>query len=420
MREGADGPSEAARRARGAVAALFFVNGGIFASVVPRYPDLKDQLSLSNAGLGTAVSAFWLGALVVGLGAGAVIGRWGSARVAWVVTVAAASNLVLVGVVPSWWALASVLFVAGSLDAVADVAENAHALRVEGLYRRSILNSLHAVWSIGAVVGGGAGAAAAGLQVPLRWHLPAAAVLFGALAVVVSRSLLPGPDERHPHPPAARTPATTAETPPPTGGWTGWRRALGAHRRTGLVVLTLGSVATLAQAIEDTGATWSALYLRADLGAAPALAGTAFVALQTLQTVGRLVGDRAVTRYGDSAVARAGAGMAGLAIATALAFPAPVTTVVAFGVAGLGIATLIPAAMRTAEGLPGLPPGAGLTVVGSVARLGSLGAPPLVGLVADSSSLRVALVLVPVAAGVLVLLAPALHQRPSPQRRPDP
>jgi MFS family permease len=126
-RSPADRPARAARRARWAVSTLFFTNGAAYASVVPRYPDLKDELGLSNAALGSAVATFWLGALLVGMLGGAVVGRWGSARVAWGLTVASAANLVVISLAPSWWALAGALFVAGSIDTVADIAENATA-----------------------------------------------------------------------------------------------------------------------------------------------------------------------------------------------------------------------------------------------------------------------------------------------------
>ena len=67
-----------ARRARGAVAVLFFTNGALFANVVPRYPDLKAELGLSNAALGSAVAAYGLGALVgnLGLGTGLIYLAW--------------------------------------------------------------------------------------------------------------------------------------------------------------------------------------------------------------------------------------------------------------------------------------------------------------------------------------------------------
>src|SRR5699024_6761182 len=84
---------------------------------------------------------------------------------------------------------------AGGLDAVVDVAQNAHGLRVQRLYGRSIVNSFHALWSIGAIAGGAAGAAAAGVGVPLTAHLAAAAVACGVIAFAAHRCLLPGPED---------------------------------------------------------------------------------------------------------------------------------------------------------------------------------------------------------------------------------
>jgi MFS family permease len=390
-------PPLTARRARGAVAVLFFTNGALFANIVPRYPDLKAELGLSNAALGSAVAAYGLGALAVGMVAGVLVSRWGSARVAPVTTVAIAANLVVLGTAPSWIVLATALFVAGSLDAIADVASNSHGMRVERRYRRSILNSLHGLWSIGAVVGGCMGAAAAGLGMALALHLSIAAALFAALAVGASRFLLPGRDD---------TERATSFTGRP--GRTPQRGRLGIAGS----VLTLGTIAAMAQVMEDTGGVWGVVYLREDLGAAAAVSGLGFVALQTCQTLGRLLGDRVVTRYGDLAVARAGTALAGGAMAAALAVPATASTVLALGAVGLGIGTLIPASMRTADNLPGLPPGVGLTLAGSVNRIAMLAAPPLIGVVADTYSLRAGLLVIPLAAALTLLLAPALPASP--------
>jgi MFS family permease len=383
----------AARRARGAVAVLFFTNGALFANVVPRYPDLKAELGLSNAALGSAVAAYGLGALAVGMVAGVLVSRWGSVRVAPVTTVGIAANLVLLGLAPTWVALAGALFVAGSLDAIADVASNSHGMRVERRYGRSILNSLHGLWSVGAVLGGAMGAAAAGLGLAVGWHLAIAGVLFAALAVGAARFLLPGLDD-------TERPASTDQPP---GGRLELGR-LGLARR----AVALGAVAALAQVMEDTGGAWGVVYLREDLDAAAAVSGLGFVALQACQTLGRLLGDRAVTRYGDRAVARAGTALAGGAMAAALAVPATASTVLAFGAVGLGIGTLIPASMRTADNLPGLRRGVGLTVAGTVNRIAMLAAPPLIGVIADGYGLRAGLLVIPLAAALVLLLARAL------------
>jgi MFS family permease len=89
-------------------------------------------------------------------------------------------------------------------------------------------------------------------------------------------------------------------------------------------------------------------------------------------------------------------------------------TILGFGLAGLGVATLVPAAMHSADELPGLKAGTGLTVVSWLMRLGFLLSPPIVGAIADNTSLRTGLLVVPLA-GLLVLLAsPVLPRRVAP------
>jgi MFS family permease len=151
--------------------------------------------------------------------------------------------------------------------------------------------------------------------------------------------------------------------------------------------------------------------LREELGAAAAVSGLGFIALQSTQTVGRLLGDRVVERFGDRAVARAGAALAGAAMAAALAVPAVATTILAFGLVGLGIGTLIPAGLRAADGLPGLPRGVGLSLVGTVIRVAVLVSPALIGVTADATSLRAALLAMPLAAALVLVLSPVLPGR---------
>jgi hypothetical protein len=289
-------------------------------------------------------------------------------------------------VAPSWWLLAAALFVAGALDAVVDVAQNAHGLRVQRAYDRSILNAFHGVWSIGAVAGGLLGSVAAGLRVPLALHLGVVAVVFAGLALVARRRMLPGPD---------RDDAVSATGPEevPRGGI---RAALPA-------LAALGVLATAGAFVEDAGSSWSALYLRGEIAVGAATAGLGFVALQGAMTVGRLTGDRVVDRFGQRRVARAGGVLIAVGMGLALAVPSLATTLVGFALAGLGVATLVPAVYAAADELPGLRHGVGLTLVNWLLRIGFLLSPPLVGAIADATSLRVGLLTV-VVAGVATLV----------------
>ncbi|GAA0467965.1 MFS transporter [Paractinoplanes deccanensis] len=378
-------PTLQARRARLAVAAVFLTNGALFANVVPRYPQIKADLGVSNALLGTAIAAMPLGALLAGLLAASAIRRFGSARVAAPGIVLLAAATFLLPFAPSWYAFAAAMFVIGALDAVVDVAQNAHGLRVQRLYGRSIVNSFHGVWSIGAVLGGLMGSAAAGLGLSLAVHLGISAALFSAVALFAFRFLLPGPED-------AERQATPTDTPQPA------RRA--ATTTAVRLLAILGILAACGALVEDAGSSWGALYLTTGLHTSAATAGLAFVALQVAMTIGRLTGDRVVDRFGQRTVVRAGGALTAVGMGAALLLPSVPTALAGFALAGLGVATLVPATMQTADEIPGLSPGTGLTVVSWLLRGGFLLSPPLVGLIADQTSLRVGLLSV-VLAGVL-------------------
>lgn len=382
-------PSAQNRRARAAVAALFLTNGALFANLLPRYPEIKADLGMTNAAYGLAVAAFPTGAIVSGLGAAMLIRRFGSGRVATAGTLLVGLGTLVAGVAPSVPVLAVTLFLAGACDAVTDVAQNAHGLRVQRRYGRSIINSFHALWSIGAVLGGSMAAAAIALGLSRGVHLTISTLLFAAVALTALRFCLPGRDDE-----GAAAEAAAADA------------GVGRPRVGPRTVLALGALVMIALGgalVEDAGNSWATLYLADSLGAPAALAATGFVALMGAQTVGRLLGDRLVDRFGQRAVARAGGVIIAVGMGLALAVPTVPGTILGFAAAGLGVATLIPAAMHEADELPGLRHGTGLTIVSWLLRLGFLLSPPVVGLVADAASLRWGLLVAP-ASGLLVVL----------------
>ncbi|MFB7968404.1 MFS transporter [Streptomyces rubiginosohelvolus] len=389
-------PLPAARHARAAVAVLFFTNGALFANLLPRYPQIKEDLAIGNGTYGLAVAAFPAGAITAGLAAGVLVRRMGSARVAVLGTLLTGAGILAAGLAPSVALFATALFLAGAMDALTDVAQNAHGLRVQRLYGRSILNSFHAIWSIGAVTGGLMAAGAMSLGLSLGVHLAVAAVVLVAAAGAALRFCLPGPDNE------------PAEAGPEQHG------TEGAHgtSRVGLVLAALVLIATAGTLVEDAGNSWAALYLSDALHASAALAAWGFIALVGAQFIGRIIGDRLVDRFGQRAVARSGGLITAVGMGLALAVPTLPGTVLGFALAGFGVATLVPAAMHEADALPGLKPGSGLTIVSWLMRLGFLLSPPIVGQVADAAGLRTGLLVIPAAGVLVVLLAGVLRARP--------
>lgn len=392
-------PDRAARRARIAVSALFLTNGALFANILPRYPEIKSALGLDNVGYGLAIAAYPAGAIAAGLLAAVLIRRFGSARIAVFGTIGVGLGLLAAALAPTGILFAVALLLGGAFDAITDVAQNAHGLRVQRRYGRSIINSFHAIWSIGAVLGGGMAAAAIALQLPLAVHLGVSTAVFAAVALTALFFCLPGRDEE----------ADAEATADPAEIEKVVHRGVGPRVVFAVIALTL--IAMAGAIAEDAGNSWATLYLGESLGAAAAVAPLGFIALVGAQFIGRMLGDGMTDRFGQRAVARVGGLIAAVGMTLALLFPSVPGTIAGFAAVGFGIATLIPAAMHAADELPGLRSGVGLTIVSWLLRLGFLLSPPFVGFIAENESLRAGLIVAPAAAIVAVLLAGVLEGR---------
>lgn len=302
-------PTSVERRARVAVAVLFLTNGALFANLLPRYPQIKDDLGIGNAAYGLAVAAFPTGAMAAGLAAGVLVRRFGSARVAAVGTLLTSVGILAAGLAGSVAFFAAALFLAGAMDALTDVAQNAHGLRVQRRYGRSKINSFHAIWSVGAVTGGLMAAGAIALDLSRGLHLTVSGLVFAVAACVALRFCLPGPDGE---PEAAGHPSCREEPQV---------QQTGRVARPGYVLVALVLIATAGTPVEDAGNSWAALYLSGSLHASAAVAASGYIALVGAQFVGRIIGDRLVDRFGQRAVARTGGLIAAAGMGLALAVP---------------------------------------------------------------------------------------------------
>src|SRR5688572_19330477 len=155
-----------ATRARWAITAVFAANGMWIASLAVRTPSLKLDLGLAPWQLGLTAAAFGVAAVVAMQRTGGLTARVGSATIVRAATLVLPIALVGVGLAPSFAALTVVLLAFGAVHGTLDVTMNAHAVAVERILGRPIMNGCHAAWSIGAVVGSllGSGAAQVGLS----------------------------------------------------------------------------------------------------------------------------------------------------------------------------------------------------------------------------------------------------------------
>lgn len=373
-------------RARVGVSVMFFTNGVLFAALLPRFPEFKAAFGLSNSAFGVLVIAFPVGALLAAAFAGRFIRRFGRLRTNAYGSVLLAAAVAGAGASDVVWLFAAALLLAGAVDSVIDAAQNVHGVVVEEWVGRSIMNSLHAVWSAGAATGGAIGAAAAATGVPPSTQMLANSAVWALVAIGACR-LAATPAEAH------GTPSAPDAHPAPAAG-------VSARRHAWRLLLPLVILAICGTLIEDIANNWAVLYLGQVIEAPTAIAGLGLTVVLVAQFIGRLLGDPLTDRWGRAEVARAGGGLiafGALLVAIAPGYP---LALAGFALTGLGCATLVPAAFAAAGRIPGLPEGTGIAALGWLMRLGFLFTSPAVGGLSDLTSLRTAM-LIPVGAGVV-------------------
>jgi MFS family permease len=388
---GRDAPAATAapRAARVAVAAVFFLDGAGFASWVVRIPDVQARLALSAGALGTVLLAGALGALVAMPVAGRWVVRHGSRPVTVRAALAFAAMLPLPALAPTAPLLAAGLLALGATGAVLGVAMNAQAAAVERHWERAhgraIMASFHALFSAGGLAGSALGGVVAGAGVGAPAHLAGVALAAACVALAAGRAMLPAGEDA--------TPGTRARAP--------LTPALAA----------LGVLAFCVLLIEGAMADWSAVYLRAVVGTGAGTAATGYAAFSLAMLAGRAVGDRVTARVGGVRLVRAGGTLAALGLALAVAAPRVGAVVTGFGLVGVGLATAFPTVLAAASRLPDTAPAAGIAVASLLGYLGFLAGPPLIGWVAEATTLRGGMAVGVGAAVLVAALAGTLRAR---------
>ncbi|NUP36772.1 MAG: MFS transporter [Streptomyces sp.] len=384
------------RRARTAVSAIFFVHGAIFASWAARVPAVQDELTLPAGVLGLVLAGPGLGALAGSQAGGLLVRRLGSRTVSALAPVVLCLPLGLVPTAHSAWSLMAVLLLLGAADGCTSVAMNAQAVSVQQRYGRAVLNSMHAIRSIGAVAGGLAGVATASLNMPLTAQFVSMAVLLAVVSAVAACGLQP--DVEH----ATRTPPSDQATAA-DGSVDGPAEAAGQGPKGRLTVPLLALMTFLAALVEDAPASWSGVYLR-HVGADAAMAAAGYAAFSAGSVVTRLFNDWLVDRLGWVRLIRIGTLCCAAALTAALLLGQPGVTLAALVVAGAGISAVFPGAFTAAGALPD-----SARVMGHVGFAGNLGwllVSPIIGGLSTLVGLPTALGLLAVAAAIIAGLAP--------------
>jgi MFS family permease len=179
-------------------------------------------------------------------------------------------------------------------------------------------------------------------------------------------------------------------------------------------IALLSLIGLFAVIAECASSQWAAIYVSDDLGGGGTAGALAFACFAGAMTAGRLGGDRIVNRIGRRAFFTTVPLLAVAGIVVGVALAAPWAAFLGFALVGAGLSCVTPTVYGTAGVLPGREgqdPGPAIATISVVTWPGFLAAPLIVGTLCGAASLRVALLMIGLAAALIPLLATRLRLR---------
>ncbi len=363
---------------------MFFVGGLTFSTWAARIPAIQATLRLSDSMLGSVLLGLTIGAIVAMPFAGWLIVRSGSQRVTTVAAVIHCLTLPLLALATGPWSLLLALTLTGAANGILNIAMNDQAVAVEKRYRRPIMSSFHALFSLGGMAGAAIGASMAHLQVIPRWHFAGIAVLASLLVIAALRFLLV-------------TEPSTQENPP-----------LFVRPKGHLVGLAFIAFCVLLG--EGAMADWSAVYMAQAVPREPGLAPLGYAAFSGAMALGRVNGDWLIARLGPLVMLRMGGILAAVGLSVALLFNQPSLVLAGFAFVGFGFSTIVPIVFSAAGSTPGMPSSTALAAVTTLGYFGFLAGPPVIGWGAEWITLRGSLMIVIVLSLMIAVLAASVRR----------
>lgn len=344
------------------ISSLFFLHGMVFSSWAVRIPAIQEMHSLSETTLGTILIAKPVASLLCMPFAALAVEKFSSRKV--LITGICLYGLALVGIglMPSIPLLVANLFCFSLASNFVNISINTQAIGLEKLYSRSVMGSLHGLWSMAGFVGGGFGALMISQKIQPSVHFMIIMALVIAGAFAASPHLLP--DQ------VSAQKKKFFQMPD---------RAL----------LLLGVIAFFSLLCEGTMFDWSGIYFKKAVGAEGGLIGVGYTAFMITMAGTRFLSDYVREYLGTRKVLL----FSGLLIFTglilAVTFPILPVAIIGFLLVGSGVSSIIPLVYSLAGKTGTMSASAAVTAVATTGYFGFLLAPPLVGWIAGATSLRV-------------------------------
>jgi MFS family permease len=350
---------------RWATALFFFGMGFSFATWASRIPDIKSMLNLSEADLGGLLFALPVGQLIAMPFSGKIVTKYGSKQITIFGLLLYSACMPLLGLATSKVELGLALLLFGFFGNFCNIAVNTQGVYTQQLFEKPIMGSFHGSWSLAGFCGALVGLIMVSLELSVFNHFIIAFAMV-CLLVLANYSFL--------------IKAKTKELEEQT--------SYSFFKNPNMNLIWLGVICFCCMASEGIMFDWSGVYFKEIVKAPGGLVVLGYTTFMVSMASGRFLSDILVHKYGAKKVLIISGIVISSGLYLAVVLPYLIPCTIAFMMVGFGVSNVVPIIFNAAGNIKNVPPGIALTIVTSISFLGFLIGPPIIGFIAEMTSLQ--------------------------------
>lgn len=343
-----------------AAAMVFMALSMSFGAFVTRLVEIKVELGLSEASLGTALFFIPLGAATLLPFYSKIISRFGERRI----TSFSICMMLLSMILPSYasdqYMLMGTFYLMGLGMGLTDVSVNAEVAEIEKQKSRVIMSTCHGFFSIGGMLGAVLSSIFISLSIDLSIQMIMIAMVLIIILIPLFKHLIDAPEHEAKGNSGFEFPS--------------WK------------VLVFAFIGFCVMMSEGGIADWASIYMKENLEVIGQYAGAGFAGFSLMMAIARFQGDSLHVRFGAKSLVLMGSLIAIIGLALVL-LKTPLWAIIGFSLAGLGYSVIVPILFSTAAKQEGVKPSKGIATVASSGYIGMLAGPVLIGFIGDSYGL---------------------------------
>ena len=372
-------------RVRLATSLFFFGMGFCFSSWASRIPDIKSFLHLSEADLGSLLFALPIGQLIAMPFSGKIVTQYGSRKIVILAIFLYSFCLTLLGLATTFWQLAIGLFLFGFFGNFCNISVNTQGIITQKLFKKPIVGSFHGSWSLAGFSGALVGLMMMYFELTPFQHFVIVCLFTMILAGLNYKFLIQTKNKK------------TDQT-----------QKYSILKTANKTLIWLGIISFCCMASEGIMFDWSGVYFKEIVKAPGSLVVLGYTSFMVTMAVGRFMSDILVGKYGSRKILIISGFVITIGLYIAVLFPYLISCTLAFMLVGFGVSNVIPIVFHAVGNIKDIPAGIALTIVSSIGFLGFLLGPPIIGYIAEATSLKYSFAMIGIFGVFISLMAKTL------------